>query len=141
MHAALDTTALKLKNDEIITYTNNSPDSLTSLWIHLEQNIYRPDSRARLVNGGLRRKTTVPATPRTIPMGAPPKDLCWSRSRSERGKEILKADYLVEDTRMQIRLPQPMAPKRQRTKQTYQVSLPGSGCVGRPHLVGNVEAG
>ncbi len=34
MHAVLDTTAKVLRNDEIITYTNNSPDSLTSLWIH-----------------------------------------------------------------------------------------------------------
>src|SRR5271165_1250641 len=41
MHAALDTTAKVLRNDEVITYTNNSPDSLTSLWIYLEQNIYR----------------------------------------------------------------------------------------------------
>ena len=47
MHAALDTTAKVLRNDEIITYTNNSPDSLTSLWIHMEQNIYRKDARDR----------------------------------------------------------------------------------------------
>jgi hypothetical protein len=60
MHAALDTTAKVLRNDEVITYTNNSPDSLTSLWIQLDQNIYRPDSRARIVSGGLRRKTQVP---------------------------------------------------------------------------------
>src|ERR1700677_2273475 len=45
MHAALDIKAKTLQNDEIITYTNNSPDSLTSLWIHLDQNIYRKDSR------------------------------------------------------------------------------------------------
>ena len=38
MHATLDTTAKALRNDEIITYTNNSPDTLTSLGIHLEQN-------------------------------------------------------------------------------------------------------
>ena len=56
MHAALDTTAKVLHNDEVITYTNNSPDSLTSLWIHLEQNIYRKDARGHMVNGGPRRK-------------------------------------------------------------------------------------
>ena len=27
MHATLDTTAKVLRNDEVITYTNNSPDS------------------------------------------------------------------------------------------------------------------
>src|SRR6202522_4658797 len=45
MHATLDTQAKTLQNDEVITYTNNSPDSLASLWIHLDQNIYRKDSR------------------------------------------------------------------------------------------------
>src|ERR1700734_2325992 len=43
MHASIDTTAKVLRNTETITYTNNSPDTLTSLWIHLEQNIYRQD--------------------------------------------------------------------------------------------------
>jgi len=124
MHAALDTTAKVLKNDETITYTNNSPDSLTSLWIHLEQNVYRPDSRARLVNGGLRRKTTVPDT-EDNPNGRTSEGFVLESVEIERGKEILKADYLVEDTRMQIRLPQPMAPKgsvlRIHIKYHYQV--------------------
>ena len=57
MHATLDTAAKVLRNDEVITYTNNSPDTLASLWIHLEQNVYRQDTRAQPVNGGLRRKT------------------------------------------------------------------------------------
>ena len=30
MHASLDTTSKSLENDEVITYTNNSPDPLTS---------------------------------------------------------------------------------------------------------------
>src|SRR5579862_4761175 len=38
MHAEIDTAAKTLKNNETITYTNNSPDTLPSLWIHLEQN-------------------------------------------------------------------------------------------------------
>src|SRR5882672_9587245 len=59
LHAALDTNAKTLQNDETITYTNNSPDALTSLWIQLDQNIYRKDSRGYLVNGGLRRKKPV----------------------------------------------------------------------------------
>ena len=41
MHADLDTEGKALKNNETIAYTNNSPDVLTSLWIHLEQNTYR----------------------------------------------------------------------------------------------------
>ncbi|HEX9198010.1 MAG TPA: M1 family metallopeptidase [Acidobacteriaceae bacterium] len=45
MRAGLDAEKKVLTNDEVITYTNNSPDTLTSLWIHLEQNEYRKDSR------------------------------------------------------------------------------------------------
>ncbi len=52
LHAALDTTAKTLTTTETITYTNNSPDTLTSLWVQLDQNIYRKDSRARLASGG-----------------------------------------------------------------------------------------
>src|ERR1700691_5107526 len=48
MHADLDTAGKTLRNDEVITYTNNSPDMLTSLWIHMEQNIYRKDARGHL---------------------------------------------------------------------------------------------
>src|ERR1700691_781082 len=62
MRAALDTAAKVLRNDEIITYTNNSPDSLTSLWVHMEQNSYRTDARGRIVNGGPRQKKPVADT-------------------------------------------------------------------------------
>jgi hypothetical protein len=110
MHAALDTKTKTLQNDEIITYTNNSPDSLTSLWIYLDQNIYRKDSRGYLVNGGLRRKKPV-ADSEENPNGRTTEGYALDSVEIERGKEMLKADYVVEDTRMQMRLPQPMAAK------------------------------
>jgi len=108
MHADLDTAGKTLRNDEVITYTNNSPDALTSLWIHMEQNIYRKDARGRVVNGGLRRKNTVPDS-EDNPNGRTTEGFVLESVQIEHGKEFLTADYLVEDTRMQIRLPQPMA--------------------------------
>ena len=33
-----------ISGTETITYTNNSPDSLTSLWVQLDQNLFREDS-------------------------------------------------------------------------------------------------
>lgn len=33
-----------LTGHEVMTYTNNSPEALPYLWIHLEQNLYLPDS-------------------------------------------------------------------------------------------------
>ena len=110
MHATLDTAAKVLRNDEVITYTNNSPDTLPSLWIHLEQNIYRKDSRGQAVNGGLRRKTPVPDS-EDNPNGRTTEGFVLESVEIERGKDTQKADYLLADTRMQIRLPQPMAPK------------------------------
>jgi len=126
MHAALDTKARTLQNDEVITYTNNSPDSLTSLWIQLDQNIYRKDSRGYLVNGGLRRKKPV-ADSEENPNARTTEGYVLDSVEIERAKEMLKADYVVEDTRMQIRLPQPMAPKGSVLKIhiKYHYQIPG----------------
>ena len=127
MHATLDTTAKVLKNDEVITYTNNSPDSLTSLWIHMEQNIYREDARGKIVNGGgPRRKKPVPDT-EDNPNGRTTEGFVLESVTIERGKESQKADYLVDDTRMQILLPQPMAPKGSVLKIhiKYHYQIPG----------------
>ena len=41
----LDTVQHKVSGTVAITYTNNSPDDLKFLWLQLDQNIYRPDSR------------------------------------------------------------------------------------------------
>jgi hypothetical protein len=126
MHAALDTKARTLQNDEVITYTNNSPDALTSLWIQLDQNIYRKDSRGYLVNGGLRRKKPV-ADSEENPNARTTEGYVLDSVEIERAKEMLKVDYVVEDTRMQIRLPQPMAPKGSVLKIhiKYHYQIPG----------------
>jgi hypothetical protein len=125
MHATLDTAAKVLRNDEVITYINNSPDTLTSLWIHLEQNVYRKDSRAQPVNGGLRRKTPVPDN-EDNPNGRTTEGFVLESVEIERGKDTQKADYLVADTRMQIRLPQPMAPKSSvKIHIKYHYQIPG----------------
>src|SRR5690348_15161248 len=43
--ASIDTASKVLTGDVVITYTNNSPDTLASLWVQLDQNLYRKDSR------------------------------------------------------------------------------------------------
>ncbi len=47
IHAKIDTATKTLTGSETITYTNNSPGTLTSLWLHLEQNTYRKDARSK----------------------------------------------------------------------------------------------
>jgi hypothetical protein len=45
----LDTTKHSVSGDVEINYTNNSPDNLKFLWLQLDQNIYRKDSRATAI--------------------------------------------------------------------------------------------
>ena len=55
INVSLDTTEKKVKGTVVITYKNNSPDPLKFLWLQLDQNIYREDSRAQatsLITGG-----------------------------------------------------------------------------------------
>ena len=44
--STLDTANHKVSGDVDIMYTNNSPDNLKFLWLQLDQNIYKKDSRA-----------------------------------------------------------------------------------------------
>ncbi|TMI64982.1 MAG: M1 family peptidase [Bacteroidetes bacterium] len=44
--ATLDTGLHKVSGEVELTYTNNSPDNLKFLWLQMDQNIYRKDSRA-----------------------------------------------------------------------------------------------
>lgn len=49
MNLELDDKNSKLYGVETITYHNNSPENLEYLWVQLEQNIERPDSKTPLV--------------------------------------------------------------------------------------------
>jgi Peptidase family M1 domain len=108
LHAALDTAAKQLHTDETITYTNNSPDTLTSLWVMLEQNIYQKDSRSHYAFNFSRRRrpNAVPAAPTPSPTFTEGDVLDSVEIIS--GKNTTKADYIVSDTRMQIRLIEPL---------------------------------
>jgi hypothetical protein len=108
LHATLDTAPKQLHTDETITYTNNSPDTLTSLWIQLEQNIYQKDSRSHYAfNFGRRRRPNAdPAAPPPAPAFTEGDILDSVEIVS--GKNTTKADYIVSDTRMQIRLAEPL---------------------------------
>jgi hypothetical protein len=46
IEATLDTSTHGVKGSVEITYINNSPDNLKFLWLQLDQNIYKKDSRA-----------------------------------------------------------------------------------------------
>jgi Peptidase family M1 domain len=90
IHARLDPVKKELTATEVITYTNNSPDSLTSLWLQLDQNIYRKDSRSAIADGSEQKEFTDGYLLDSVEVD----------SETRHGK----TDYLVSDTRLQIPL-------------------------------------
>jgi len=50
IQATLDTTKHAITGSETIRYTNRSPDTLRYVWLQLDQNIYRDDSRGTVLN-------------------------------------------------------------------------------------------
>ena len=104
LHADLDVAAKVLHGTETIAYTNNSPDVLTSLWIHLEQNIYRKDSRSAATGGagGSRGGNPSEEIPST-------EGFVFESVAIEIGNRRTEARFLVYDTRMQIPLTEPLA--------------------------------
>jgi hypothetical protein len=97
----------------IITYTNNSPDNLYFLWMNLDQNLFKSDSRGNAVipvtgsrngaqgqifDGGFKIKSV-------------------NIIATTNGKSIEKAvRYLITDTRMQVFLPQELKSKGGKVK-------------------------
>src|SRR6267378_7099733 len=47
---ALDTATHTIAGREAIRYTNRSPDTLRYIWLQLDQNLFRDDSRGTLLN-------------------------------------------------------------------------------------------
>src|SRR5437762_9634343 len=46
INSTLDTDKHSVSGNVELSYTNNSPDNLKFLWLQLDQNIYKQDSRA-----------------------------------------------------------------------------------------------
>jgi hypothetical protein len=116
----LDDTANTLTTHEIISYKNNSPNSLPYLWLQLDQNLFRKDSRATATDpvGGTR------FGPRQFTQGF----VLKSVRISLHGKTS-EARYIVSDTRMQITLPDAMKPKGDEVDITleYSFEIPAYG--------------
>ena len=96
----------EISGTETLTYTNNSPDKLPFLWLHIDQNLFKKDSRGNAViplkgsrngakgqdfDGGFQFKSVKIVS-------------------TVNGKSVEStAKYIVSDTRMQIQLPQALA--------------------------------
>ena len=114
IQATLDTVVNTLTGNERILYTNNSPDSLHAIWIYLDQNTYRRDARSNYYS-------EFPPSQFTNGFELGQVTLDYD------GNEI-KANYIVTDTRMQIRLPRTLAPggAKLNIHIRYHYTIPGN---------------
>ena len=104
--ATLNDVTNEISGTETLTYTNNSPDKLAYLWLNVDQNLFKKDSRGNAVipikgsrngakgqdfDGGFQFKSVKIVS-------------------TLNGKSIEnEAKYIISDTRMQIQLPQGLA--------------------------------
>ena len=97
IEATLDTSTQRVTGSVDIHYVNRSPDTLHVVWLHLDQNRFQPQSRSR--------ETLAPRRPPSGTAG-----FQFSRVRVEQNGTSHAPDTLVTDTRMQVRLPNPLPP-------------------------------
>ncbi|MBC7417270.1 MAG: M1 family peptidase, partial [Pedobacter sp.] len=119
LHAAIDTVKNSLTGSETIHYTNNSPTGLSSLWLELGQNMYRDDARANFYLGSPKSfndKENVHTN-----------GYQFANINVSYKGETYKADYVVNDTRMQIRLPEILSSKEKiEIHIDYSYAIPGA---------------
>jgi len=106
IEVALDTVNDKLTGKAIITYTNNSPEELPFLFLHLDQNLFKKDSRgsAILPPNGSRYDTKGEFTQGGHQISA----VQLLSGKSKRKAERVDLKFEVVDTRMQVFLPEPV---------------------------------
>lgn len=116
LNATLDTSSKTLSATETITYTNNSPDALQFLWLQLDQNTYKAGARSNFVTG-------ISPAPNQHTGGYHIKSVFVTV-----GGATQKANFIITDTRMQIRLPKALAPKGGKILLLvkYDYTVPGS---------------
>jgi hypothetical protein len=117
LHATIDPATHTLTGEATISYTNHSPDALDVLWLQLDQNIYRADSRA--------------ASARSPRPGRAPQyndGISIASVEVEQGGKRSKADYLVDDTRMRVSLPAELKASNGSLKLhiNYRYTVPGT---------------
>ncbi|HEX4374619.1 MAG TPA: M1 family metallopeptidase [Puia sp.] len=115
INATLDDVNNSITGGVTISYKNNSPEKLPFVWLQLDQNIYKESSRSVA--------TTAPGGGR------------WANRSFDGGYDIksvkviyggkeMNADYLVSDTRMQIKLAKPIKANGDSIKFKIEYSFP-----------------
>ena len=121
--ATLNDETNEITGTEVLTYTNNSPQTLDYLWMNLEQNLFKQDSRGTAI----------------VPLvGNPPMPVSrnWGRGQifdagykiksikmiGEKGA-MTDVKFIVSDTRMQLYLPKNVMPNGGKVKLKIEYSF------------------
>ncbi|MFD2599096.1 M1 family metallopeptidase [Sphingobacterium corticis] len=115
----LDEQSKRVTGSVTITYTNNSPDELSYIWLQLDQNLFEPNSIGQ---------TVVPLT--NSRYGSAGNDFKGGYEISKvvsGGQSDVK--YTINDTRMRVDLPKPVAANGGKTTLTidYGYTVPEYG--------------
>lgn len=106
INVELDTLSDIVMGKEIIRYTNNSPDELDFLWLQMDQNIFKEDSRGNAIiplsgsrNGSKGQK---------LDGGFKISAVQIIPERGSKSRAVIDLKYEVYDTRMKVVLPEPL---------------------------------
>ncbi len=107
LHATLDTAAKSLAGSMTLRYTNNSPDTLTYVWMQVEQNAFRGGSLNTLVFAPDSRFGSRDFEGGTVFDRFEQRPTTGATSRAQRG---IALKTRVDGTVMRVDLAQPLAP-------------------------------
>ena len=98
----LDTLSDIIMGKEIIKYTNNSPDDMDFLWLHMDQNLFKSDSRGNAIIplNGSRNGSRGQVLDGGFKISA-----VQVISGKGRNRSISDVEYEIYHTRMQVTLP------------------------------------
>ncbi len=99
INAALDPATHAISGTVQIRYTNNSPGPLDTIWLLLEQNLYKPESRGNLSLGGR------PGVLSEVPLGFT-SGMNLDDVRVTVGGRTVAVQPIISDTRGELRLPE-----------------------------------
>ncbi|HUB61798.1 MAG TPA: M1 family metallopeptidase [Puia sp.] len=127
IRATLNEPDTTIEGEVTINYTNNSPDKLDFLWLQLDQNLFRPDSRGA---------ATTPVTGDRFDVKGFSKGGYHIESVAVTyGEKTYPVAPVITDSRMQVRLETPLKPDggkiRVRVKYSFAIPVYGADRMGR----------
>jgi hypothetical protein len=121
IRATLDEKDTSITGEVVISYINNSPDKLDYLWLQLDQNLFNPASRGAAATPASGDKMGV--------LGVPGGGFQINSASISYGGKSYRAEFVVSDTRMQIRLRNPVLPGGDKIsiRINYKFAIPAYG--------------